>query len=140
VLTAGSPSPSASLSAIQPALSFPLEIHALNYWMKYFVTRPDELPEVGHEYFTHVLPLWEDAAPDSCIYLALAAVSHAAFGRARQTDKAIEDAVRLYTRTIAKTNDEIRSPPDDGLDQLIMSIMLLGFYEVSRLVARQSLC
>lgn len=85
---------------------------------------------MAHEYVAYVVPHWERAAPDSVLGLALAAYSHAAFGRTRRVSKALWDADRLYASSVMKMHQEIREPSSDGVDQLIIATMLMGHVEV----------
>jgi len=114
----------------QAALSIPLEEHAFLFYASNFVFRPDDLPEAGHEYSTHVLFHWIRARPGSPLHHALSAFSQASFGRARKVPQAIEDASRAYVRAIGETHKAVSQQSTTDSDQLLLTIMLMGTYEV----------
>ena len=60
--------------------------------MENFMFRLEDLPEIGHEYSNYVIFGWARARPGSSLHAAFSALSHAVFGRARHTNKALEDA------------------------------------------------
>lgn len=118
-------------------MSIPLEDHAFLFYAANFVFRTDDLPEAGHEYNTHVLYHWIRARPGSPLHHALSAFSHASFGRARKVPRAIEEAGRAYVRAIGETHVAVggqggRDGADSESDQLLLTIMLMGAYEVGR--------
>lgn len=115
---------------IPKALSIPVEVHAFHYWMENFIFRLDDLPDIGHEYSTYVLSYWARARPGSSLHLALSALSHAVFGRARQVSKAIEDADKIHAQGIVRTHKELKELSDESIDQLLITIMLMSSYEV----------
>jgi hypothetical protein len=90
----------------------------------------DDLPDIGHEYGTYVLSHWNRAQPGSSLHLAFSALSHAVFGRARWVNKAIEDADRSHAQSIVRTQEEMKEFSNESIDQLLVSIMLMGTYEV----------
>jgi hypothetical protein len=120
------------IEVILPALPLPIEDCARNYWAENYVFRVDELPDIGKEVWTYVPPFWERSAPESCYRLALSAVTHAVFGRAKHVDKAVEDADMFYTKCIGRTSQQIGAGPisDQDIDQLLLTIMLMANYEV----------
>ena len=114
------------------ALSQPIDGQALSYFVANFVFRPDDLPDIAHEYSTYVLLSWARAWPDSSIHAALYALSHAMYGRARQVDVALTDAEKLYASSIVQVRKEMANPStQQDIDHLLFTIMLMGFYEVS---------
>ncbi|KAF2836631.1 hypothetical protein M501DRAFT_1018970 [Patellaria atrata CBS 101060] len=118
-----------SVSTIPSPLSLPLETHALHYWARNFAFRLEELPDIGHEYSSYVLLVLARARPDSSIHHALSAFSHAVFGRARQFANAMQIADTAYARGIVKTYREMNTMDNEGIDQLLITIMLMNSYE-----------
>jgi hypothetical protein len=88
------------------------------------------MPDIGHEYSSYVLFHWNRAQPSSSIHLALSALSLAIFGKAKQVNRAIEDAQKYHALTIVKAKEEMKEPSNGSIDQLLLAIMLMGFYEV----------
>ncbi|KAF2476004.1 uncharacterized protein BDR25DRAFT_212412 [Lindgomyces ingoldianus] len=114
---------------ILPALSFPLELHSVNYWVKNWAFGTNDLPGIGHEYTSYVISHKDRARQDSSLHLAFLAFALAVFGRARKVRKALEDANRFYSQTIAKVKTEIKDVATEDIDQLLITIMLMGTYE-----------
>ncbi|TPX12352.1 uncharacterized protein E0L32_006999 [Thyridium curvatum] len=114
-----------------PSQACPVELQAFNFWARNFVYRLDELPDMGHEYTTYVLPRWDGAPQGSVLDLALSAVTHAVFGRARRAPDATAEAVRLYQRCVVAANEQVRAAQVDPvmLDDLLMASMLMAYYE-----------
>jgi hypothetical protein len=112
------------------ALSTPIEIKAFHYWMENFTFRLDDLPDIGHEYGSYVLLYWNRARSYSSLHLALSALSHAVFGRAKQVSKAVESAQRIHAQTIVSTKKDMDEVSDESIDQLLVAVMLMGTYEV----------
>lgn len=119
-------------SPLRQSLSTPIDGQALTYFAGYFVFRPDSLPDMGYEWQTYVLPSWTQAQPGSSLHLALYALAHATFGRARCIDTAIDDAERLYANSIIQTQKDMLVPSAGNIEHLVLTVMLMGFYEVWR--------
>jgi hypothetical protein len=115
-----------------PAITTSYETLAFHYWVENYVFRVDELPEFGHEYLQYVLYYWNRTRPGSSLHLALSAVSLAVFGKARGVGQAVEDAERIHEQTIVSTKKVMSEVSDETIDQLLLAIMLMGFYEVFR--------
>ncbi|KAJ9142989.1 hypothetical protein NKR23_g6721 [Pleurostoma richardsiae] len=119
-----------SVSSLRHSLPVPVEVHALNYWVHSFVFRPYELPDIGCEYTAYVLEQWDRAGPDSILNLALSAVTHAVFGRARGVSDALEQAGRKYARSVMRAHAALREPVVEGtIDGLLLASMLMSYYE-----------
>ena len=52
------------------------------------------------------------------------------FGKTQQTTTALKDAEKLYVQSIMRIRQEMQDPSDEAIDYLLLSIMLMGFYEV----------
>ena len=111
-------------------LSTPIEIQAFHYWRENFIFGLDELPDFGHEYGSYVLFYWNRARSDSSLHLALSALSHAVFGRARQVSQALEQAKRIHAQAIVSTKKDMNEVSEETIDQLLVAIMLMGSYAV----------
>jgi hypothetical protein len=121
------PSPEPSPPA---AVSTPLETQAFHYWLENFTFRLDDLPDIGHEYSNYVSLYWNRARSDSSLHLALSALSHAVFGKAKHVSKAVEDAERFHAQTIMSAKKDMDEVSNETIDQLLVAIMLMGIYEV----------
>ena len=96
--------------------------------------RLEDLPDIGHEYGNYVLFNWVRARPGSSLHVALSALSHAVFGRARHENKALENAGKAQALSIVKTSKEmmeVKQVSSQSIDQLLVATMLMGTYEVS---------
>lgn len=100
------------------------------YWIAGHVFRPDDLSEPGHEYNVHVLEHWVRAKPGSSLHLALTALSHAVFGRAKNVPKAIAEGERAYVSALNRTKLAVSRQEEESTDSLLLTTMLMGFYEV----------
>ena len=92
--------------------------------------RLDDLPDIGHEYNSFVISHWARARPGSGLHLALSALSHAVFGKARNVNKALEDADKFHAQSIMKTHKEMNELSAENIDQLLVTIMLMSSFEV----------
>ena len=95
--------------------------------------RLEDLPDIGHEYGSYVIFHWVRARPESSLHLAPFALSHAVFGRANYVDKALEDADRAHAQSIVKMQEEmgeIGDSPNEKIDQLLVTTMLMSSYQV----------
>jgi hypothetical protein len=105
----------------------------MNYWVENFVFGFDDIPEIGHEYTSYVLPCRDRAHQGSALHLALSALTHAIFGRTRRVDKALEDANMLYSKAIARMEAEVKGVAAEDTDELLITMMLMGSFEVRML-------
>lgn len=88
---------------------------------------------MGHEFGTYVLFIWLRSRPESSLHLALNALSHATFGRAKKLNSATKEAHELYAHGIVTMRQEMRRCASEDIDRLLISIMLMGLFEVLRL-------
>jgi hypothetical protein len=68
------------------------------------------------------------------LHLGLFAYSHAVFGRANRVEKALEDADRAHSQaivTMQKEMEDFEQLPDENIDQLLITTMLMSSYQVS---------
>ncbi|KAK2799372.1 hypothetical protein FQN50_008478 [Emmonsiellopsis sp. PD_5] len=116
---------------ILPALSIPLDEQALNYYARCFLELPHGSPEIADSHLKCVLDNWRYNDPQSILSLAVLAVSHATFGRARRSHAALAAAGGKYSRALLKTNLALKDVNQAAGDEVLLSIMLLSFYENS---------
>ncbi|KAJ5604454.1 hypothetical protein N7510_009608 [Penicillium lagena] len=109
--------------------TIPLETHAFHYWVEHFTAWPDDFFDIGLEYGTYALRYWTCAAPNSSLQLAVSAFSLAVFGLARNVNRALGDAERLYGKSIARIREEIAAPSNRTIDQLLVAILLMANYD-----------
>lgn len=123
---------------IQPALSLPLEMHALYYYADSVSMERHMLGDVCYEYSSHVLHHWELAGPSSCLRLALTAYSHAVIGRNRGVRHAFSLAQRVYEKAVEEIQKAMRRISGDTIYQVILAMMLMGGYENVMYFSRES--
>ena len=71
--------------SITPALNVPLDDQALCYYSRYYVEVPHDFPEIVDGHLKYASADWCYSQPQSILGLAILAVSHATFGRARKS-------------------------------------------------------
>ncbi len=117
-------------SLLPPSPSIPLEQHAFHYFAQNFAISPRDLPEIGHGYLSYSLHHWDRAQLDSSLRLALSAFSLAVFGQVNHIKNALEQADRLYIKSVNKMQAELTDLSADRIDHLIVATMLMTNYEV----------
>lgn len=125
-------------NAIQPALSLPLEMHALYYYAESISMEKNKLGDACYEYSSHVLHYWDLARPGSCLRLALTAYSHAVIGRNRGVRQALSLAQRVYAKAVEEIQKAMSRISSDTIYQVMLAIMLMGSYENVMYFSRES--
>lgn len=125
-------------NAIQPALSLPLEMHALYYYAESISMEKNKLGDACYEYSSHVLHYWDLARPGSCLRLALTAYSHAVIGRNRGVRQALSLAQIVYAKAVEEIQKAMSRISSDTIHQVMLAIMLMGSYENVMYFSRQS--
>ncbi|KAI4233162.1 MAG: hypothetical protein L6R40_007163 [Gallowayella cf. fulva] len=118
-------------SFVPSGLNNPLEHHVLCYYSRYWLEVPSGWPEIvdGHLKFavaTHCF-----SQPQSVLSLAVLAVSHATFARARRSREAVTKGRAHYSRALVKTQMALRDKNEAIHDDVLLAVMLLSFYENS---------
>lgn len=116
---------------VLPALDIPLHDQALTYYSRYYVEVPHGLPEIVDGHMKYALVDWCYSQPQSILGLAIFAVSHATFGRARRSHAALAVGSTKYSKALLKTNLALKDASKATHDEVILAIMLLSFYENS---------
>lgn len=116
---------------ILPALDIPLDDQALTYFSRCYVEVPHGLPEVMDGHVKYALAHLCYSQPQSILSLAIFAVSHATFGRARKSHAALAVGCRKYSKALVKTNLALKDASEATLDEVLLAVMLLSFYENS---------
>ncbi|KAI0880670.1 uncharacterized protein GGS22DRAFT_81726 [Annulohypoxylon maeteangense] len=120
---------SPDLSVSSTPSSVPEEDEAFRFWLENFMFRDDEIPEFVREYSHYIITYRDKTQPGSSLHLAVSALSHAAFGRAMQDEKAIQDAESLFSRSIAKMQTVFRELTRDNIHEILVTAMSMAFYE-----------
>ena len=115
--------------SIRPALSIPLNDHALCYYSRYYAEVPYGFPELVDGHLKYASADWCHSQPQSILGLAILAVSHATFGRARKSHAALAVGCRKYLNALVKTNIALKNVSEATHDEVLLAIMLLSFYE-----------
>ncbi|KAI0891652.1 hypothetical protein F4806DRAFT_297856 [Annulohypoxylon nitens] len=124
---ASASSPDTSVSPTpQPA---PEEDEPFRFWLQYYMFRDDEIPEFVREYSHYIIPYRDKTQPGSSLHLAVSALSHAAFGRVMQDEKAVEDAELLFSQSIEKMQTVFSELTQDNIHEILVTAMLMAFYE-----------
>ena len=112
-------------------LDIPIDVQALTYYAHAHVDVPDGVPEIMQGHVQYTLAEWALSPPDSILGLSVSAVSHATFGRARKSSAALAMASSMYSKALVKTNAALRDAVQITDDAVLLSALLLSFYENS---------
>ena len=115
--------------SITPAPNVPLGDQALWYYSRYYVEVPYGFPEMVDGHLKYASADWCYSQPQSILSLAILAVSHATFGRARKSHAALAVGCKKYFDALVKTNIALKDMSDATHDEVILAVMLLSFYE-----------
>ncbi|KAI1136295.1 hypothetical protein F5Y05DRAFT_117244 [Hypoxylon sp. FL0543] len=107
----------------------PIEDEAFRFWIENYIFSDDELPEFAREYSHYLTAYWDKTQRDSSLRLAVSAVSHAVFGRAKKAEKLIKDAEKIFSQSIVKMRNEFNGLTQDNIDEVLVTTMLMAFYE-----------
>ncbi|KAI1655448.1 hypothetical protein F4813DRAFT_398086 [Daldinia decipiens] len=117
-------------SAVFPvSSSIPAEDKALQFWLNNYVFRDDEVPEFAREYNHYSIACRDIAQHDSSLRLIISALSHAVFGRVMQLDESIEEAEKLFARSIDTVQRETLRLSQSNIDELLLTTMLMADYK-----------
>ena len=125
------PSAEPESSFVLPALDIPLDDQALTYYSRFYVEVPHGLPEIVDGHLKYALADWCYSQPQSILSLAIFAVSHATFGRARKSHAALAVGCRKYSKALVKTNLALKDTSEITHDEVLLAVILLSFYENS---------
>ena len=115
--------------SIIPALHVPLDDQALCYYSRYYVEVPYGFPEIVDGHLKYASTDLCYSQPQSILSLAILAVSHATFGRARKSHAASAVGCKKYLNALVKTNIALKDVSDATHDEVLLAVMLLSFYE-----------
>lgn len=116
-------------SSLPSSLSISLDDHAFHYWAQTYIPDADELHEAAHEWNSHVINHWMRAEPGSCLHLAVSTLSRAVFGKARGVPIALKEADRSYAQCLVRTQQAVSGQPNENMDDLLLTTMLMGYFE-----------
>jgi hypothetical protein len=114
-----------------PALGIPLDDQALTYYSRHHVEVPHGLPEIVDGHLKYALVGWCYSQPQSILGLAISAVSHATFGRARKSHAALAVGCTKYSIAVVKTNSALKDTREATHDDVLLAVMLLSSYKNS---------
>lgn len=121
-------------------LSIPVSLNtsqddqALSYYLRCHVEVSDGWPAIVDRWDNHLRYAFTDqhySQPQSVLSLAISAVSHATFGRARKSRAALAIGSTQYSRALVKINRVLSDPSQATHDDVLLAVMLLSFYENS---------
>ena len=115
--------------SITPALSLSLDDQALCYYSRYDVEVPYGFPEIVDGHLKYASADWCYSQPQSILSLAILAVSHATFGRARRSHAALAVGCKKYLNALVKINIALKDVSDATHDDVLLAVMLSSFYE-----------
>ncbi|OJD24888.1 hypothetical protein ACJ73_03743 [Blastomyces percursus] len=118
-------------SSVSQTLETPIAEQALNYYYRNYLEMEHLLPDIADSHLKYVAASRCFTEPDSILSLAIFAVSHATFGRARRSHASLAAGCKQYSKALGKTNLSLRDPNHATDDDVLLAIMLLSFYENS---------
>jgi hypothetical protein len=77
-----------------------------------------------------VLPFLNRPNPDLTLRLSVLALSNAVLGRTRKLFRATEMAKSFYAEALARLQTSLGGGPIENLDEVLLSMMLMAYYEV----------
>ena len=117
--------------SILRALDISLNDQALSYYSRCYVEVPYGLPEIVDGYLEYALADWCYSQPQSILSLAICAVSHATFGRTRNSHAALAVGCTKYLNALVKTALALEDASEVTHDEVLLAVMPLSFYENS---------
>lgn len=87
-------------------------------------------PDSVEGHLQHLLPLYNNAAPESPLSLATSSVALVISGASstRQSDQQLGRSI--FGRALRKTSAAIKDPVESKKDETLMAVLLLGLFEV----------
>ncbi|PGH31932.1 hypothetical protein GX50_05260 [[Emmonsia] crescens] len=118
-------------SSISQTLGIPIDEQALNYYYRHYLEMEHFLPDIADSHLKYVVASRCFTEPQSILSLAIFAVSHATFGRARKSHTSLTAGGKQYSKALVKTNLALQNASHATDDEVLLAIMLLSFYENS---------
>ncbi|KAL2367425.1 hypothetical protein BDBG_16869 [Blastomyces gilchristii SLH14081] len=118
-------------SSVSQTLETPIAEQALNYYFRNYLEMEHLLPDIADSHLKYVATSRCFTEPDSILSLAIFAVSHATFGRARRSHASLAAGCKQYSKALEKTNLALQNPSHATDNDVLLAIMLLSFYENS---------
>ncbi|EDN05414.1 predicted protein [Histoplasma mississippiense (nom. inval.)] len=118
-------------NSVSLTLSTPIEEQALNYYYHNYLEMEHLLPDLADSHLKYVAAGRCFAEPHSILSLAIFAVSHITFGRARKCQTSLTAGTKHYSKALVKTNLALQNASHVTDDEVLQAIMLLSFYENS---------
>ncbi|OAX84227.1 hypothetical protein ACJ72_01413 [Emergomyces africanus] len=120
-----------SRGSISQSLGTSIAEQALNYYYRNYLEMEHLLPDVADSHLKYVTASRCFTEPQSILSLAIFAVSHATFGRARKCQTSLTVGGGQYSQALVKTNLALHNVSHATDDDVLLAIMLLSFYENS---------
>ncbi|KAL9105083.1 MAG: hypothetical protein Q9163_000001 [Psora crenata] len=86
-------------------------------------------PDTVRGHLEHLLPLYQEASPDSALSLATTSVALAISGNGQTRQPHQPLARTFFGRAIRKTSAAIKDPIESIKDETLMAVLLLGLFE-----------
>ena len=116
--------------AIPPILPESEDAHAICFFVSSFVLYPRDT-RADRGYLEYLPFLFDNLRVDSALSVSLAASAHVMFGK---WERKVKDAelltFPLYTKALKATRKSLEDPEERVLDETLMAVCLLGFFEV----------
>ncbi|KAI8627585.1 hypothetical protein F5Y19DRAFT_172627 [Xylariaceae sp. FL1651] len=114
--------------AVMPSLHVPIEQQANCHFISHFILMPQDGRTIGH--MDYVLPLLQQAGPDSHLQHAFNACSMAFFNNRGGLGANLHDAaLNEYSMALARTNAALRNVETQQSDTTLAAVLLLGMFE-----------
>ncbi|KAF8847300.1 hypothetical protein BDZ45DRAFT_709729 [Acephala macrosclerotiorum] len=118
-------------SSVPPALGMPLDEQALTYYSRHYVEAPRALSGIMDGHLQCALIHGCYSQPQSIPSLAIFAVSHVTYGRARRSQIALSTGYTKYSKALLKTNLTLKDATESTNDDVLLAVILLSYYENS---------
>ena len=118
-----------NLCAVPPSLQIPVEDHAASFFFDNYVLEPSKTCMSVYEF----LPaLYSRNIGKNALHCIVTALGLAGLSHHSKEEQLMADARTWYTSALHMTNNALRDPSTMKADQTLISVILLGVYEVSR--------
>ncbi|KUJ08919.1 uncharacterized protein LY89DRAFT_658682 [Mollisia scopiformis] len=117
--------------SVPRTLSIPVGEQALTYYFHHYVDAPQSLSGIMDGHVKGAMIDGCYSQPGSILSLAIFAISHATFGRARKSHASLAVASTKYSKALTKTNLALRNDSKAMNDKVLLAMMLLSYYENS---------
>lgn len=110
------------------SLAFSRELASTSFFLKNFALPPRQ-KDSTRGYLEVLLPIYQNASPDSLVHQATHAVALAALSNGFKTKLLRMEAQKLYGKALREVGEAIKDPVKARSDELLISVLLFSLYE-----------